>query len=70
MSASRDVGDLRAWVIDDTTPRTTDRRVERGGRERRQHGELMAAGSTTVAAAHDDQRTHATVRTPREVADG
>ncbi len=49
-TAFRDAGERRAWVIDDTTPRTTDRRVERGGREWRQHGELMAAGSTPVGA--------------------
>ena len=44
----RDAGDVRARVIGDTTPRTADRRVEPGGSGRRQHGVLMAAGSTTV----------------------
>ena len=43
-------GDVRARAIGDTTPRTADRRVERGGREGRQHGVLMGAGSTTVGA--------------------
>ncbi len=50
MSAFGDAGELRAWVIDDTTPRTTDRRADKGGSARRQHGVLMVAGSTTVGA--------------------
>jgi hypothetical protein len=43
-----DAGDVRARAIDDTTPRTADRRVETGGSGPRQHGVLMAAGATTV----------------------
>jgi hypothetical protein len=46
--AFKDAWDVGTRGIGDTTPRTADRRVERGGRDRRQHGVFMAADSTTV----------------------
>lgn len=46
--ASGEAGDVRVQAIGDTTPLTSNGRVETGERGRRQHGGLMAAGSTTV----------------------
>jgi hypothetical protein len=68
--ASGDVGDVRAWVIGDTTPLTADRRVETSGSGR---GRMAWSGRPAPPRSEDgddDQRADATMRTPREVAEG
>ena len=49
-TSCRDTGDVRVRAIDETTPLTAEGRVETGGGERRHHGVLRVAGSTTVGA--------------------